>query len=126
MAKPSEVTDPFLHATLTEAEKAVDDGDWNEAVHKAVEAYKALADKRPDVIMRAGPAMGALPLEGRVPQRGAMRPWPSLLGVTLTFDANDKPKLEFTKDRFTMSDAVTYFEYALDCAVLAQRTPAPA
>jgi hypothetical protein len=125
MAKPAEVTDPFLHDHLVEAERLLDDGDYNAVVKKSVEAYAKIAEARPDVIMRAGPTMGALPTQGRDQVRGAMRPWPNLLGVTLSFDDQDKAKLIFTKEKFSMSDAITYFEYTLDVALLAQRKPAP-
>ena len=125
MAKPAEVTDPFLHDALVEAERLLDDGKYTDVVKKSVEAYSKLAEMRPDVIMRSGPAMGALPTQGRDQVRGAMRPWPNLLGVTLSFDDKDRAQLTFTKEKFSMSDAITYFEYTLDVTLTAQRKPAP-
>jgi len=56
--------------------------------------------------------------EGR---RNALQPWPVRLGVGLSFDENDKPYLSFEKEEFSLSEAVSYFEYTLDFALRAQR-----
>ena len=121
MARPSEVSDPILQAGLVDAEKALDSGDWIETVRKSAEAYMHLAETRPDAIVRAGPAVSDLPTGGRPENRGVARPWPDLFGVTLKWDG-DKPSMVFDKQKFTMSEAVTYFEYTLDSAIRAQRT----
>ena len=121
MARPSEVTDPLLRIALTEAEQALDAGDWIEAVRKSAAAYTYLAETKPDGIVRSGPAVNDLPTTGRPENRGAVRPWPDLFGVTLRWDG-DQPSMVFDKQKFTMSEAVTYFEYTLDSAIRAQRS----
>ena len=125
MARLTDITDPELQAAVLEAEQALDAGDWLDSVRKSAAAYAKLAEKRPDAIVRAGPTVNDLPLGGRPENRGVARPWPNLFGVTLTWDG-DRPSLVFDKQKFTMSEAVTYFEYTLDSALRAQRSPAPA
>jgi hypothetical protein len=38
-------------------------------------------------------------------------------------DEGDKASLTFAKERFTLSEAATYFEYTLDMVMRAQRRP---
>jgi hypothetical protein len=121
MARPSDVTDPILQTGLREAEQALDDGEWLECVRKSAAAYTHLAETRPETIVRNGPAVSDLPTGGRPENRGAVRPWPDLFGVTATWDG-DRPTMVFDKQKFTMSEAVTYFEYTLDSAIRAERS----
>jgi hypothetical protein len=44
-----------------------------------------------------------------------------MLGVGISFDAHDMPHFTFEKDTFSLSEAVSYFEYTLDAAIRAQR-----
>jgi hypothetical protein len=120
MLGTSDVTDPMHRAALVEAERALDDGEYSEVVHRCADVYRQLVEARPD-LMPPPMAMGSLPLDGRPPARGAPRPWPSLLGAALRVDDDGKPSISFEKERFTMSEAVTYFEYTLDAAIRAQR-----
>jgi hypothetical protein len=56
--------------------------------------------------------------EGR---RNALQPWPVRLGVGISFDEHGKPHLTFEREEFSLSEAVSYFEYTLDVAIRAQR-----
>jgi hypothetical protein len=40
--------------------------------------------------------------------------WPRGLGLQIAFDEDNKPTKTFEKERFSLSEAVTYFEFALD------------
>jgi len=51
----------------------------------------------------------------------ALRPWPEMLGVGIHFDAHGTPHFTFEKETFSLSEAVSYFEYTLDVASRAQR-----
>jgi hypothetical protein len=44
-----------------------------------------------------------------------------MLGVGIRFDAYDTPPFTFEKETFSLSEAVSYFEYMLDAAIRAQR-----
>ena len=133
MASVAEVQDGPLREALAAAESALDAGDYLGSVQRSVEAYSRLIAQRPDMIIpppphRAAPpqvSRGA-PLGGGGLFIGGPRPWPSDHGVQFVQAAVDTPPaLSFTKQRFTLSEAATYFEYTLDLALRAQRHPSP-
>ena len=124
-----DIRDQPMRAALAEAESALDDGDYVAAVRQCVAAYCRLIDVRPDMIVSprlshssappqsagsGGAALGGVGM-------GQPRPWPSDHGVRFAMDEGDKPSLTFTKDRFTLSEAATYFEYTLDMVLRSQR-----
>ena len=124
MAKPTDITDPFVQTALVEAEQALDAGDYLQTVRRCVEVYSRIADQRPDLVLRPPNQLMPLPKarsvrEGR---RNALAPWPVRLGVGLSFDEHEKPHLVFKKEEFSMSEAASYFEYTLDFALRAQRS----
>jgi hypothetical protein len=124
MAKPTDITDPFVQTALVEAEQALDAGDYLQTVRKCVEVYSRIADQRPDMVLRPPGQLMPLPQarsvrEGR---RNTLAPWPVRLGVSLSFDEHDKPHLVFEKEEFSLSEAASYFEYTLDFAMRAQRS----
>ena len=124
-----EVTDDAMREALAEAESALDDGDYVGSVRQCVTAYCRLIEVRPDMIVAprfshssAPPQSGAgggASLGGV--GMGAPRPWPSDHGVRFVMDEAQKSSLTFTKDRFTLSEAATYFEYTLDMVLRSQR-----
>jgi hypothetical protein len=124
MARPDDVTDSELRELILTAEAAIDAGDYNAAVQAAIDAYSMLIDRRPDVIVNPRTFVPR-PSTERAFGTFPVRPWPDVCGVDLVFDADAKPFLRPTKERFTFSDAVTVMEYTLDTAVRAQRTPLP-
>jgi hypothetical protein len=129
MVDVAEVTDAPLRESLTQAESSLDDGEYTASVRYCVTAYARLIDLRPDMLIAPPFARGPVPSGGGgglggVGQ-GAPRPWPSDHGVRLVLDEREPPSLTFTKDRFTLSEAATYFEYTLDMVLRAQRRPPP-
>ena len=123
MAKPTDLIDPFLQKMLVEAEQALDTGDYLQTVRKCVEVYNRIAEQRPEMILKPPNQLMPLPRarsvrEGR---RNALTPWPVRLGVGISFDENDKPRLTLEKEDFSMSEAASYFEYTLDVALRTQR-----
>jgi hypothetical protein len=123
MAKPTDLTDPFFRTALVEAEQALDEGDYLKTVRKCVEVYRRLAEQRPEMVLKPPNELMALPSarsvrEGR---RNALLPWPTRLGVALSFDEHGTPHLTFEKEEFSLSEAASYFEYTLDVSIRAQR-----
>jgi hypothetical protein len=108
-----------VRATLQEAERLLDEGDYTSSVRASAEAYASIATEHAEVIV-APPTFDDLPVEGRgpPPQRG---PWPAAQGVTITFAEDAAPEIILDKSRYTMSDAITYYEYAFDALKLAER-----
>jgi hypothetical protein len=130
----AEVADPLMRESLSQAEAALDAGEYASSVHHCVSAYARLVNLRPDMIIapRFGP--GSPPPQSAPPGgggalggvgTGAPRPWPSDHGVQFGLDDSNRPSLTFAKERFTLSEAATYFEYTLDMVLRAQRRPPP-
>ena len=133
MVSVAEVSDASLRTPLAEAESALDDGDYAGSVRQSVAAYCRLIELRPDMIIAPRFAhSNAPPQLGQGGPGGALggvglagpRPWPSDHGVRFAMEEGDKPSLTFAKERFTLSEAATYFEYTLDMVLRAQRKPA--
>jgi hypothetical protein len=123
MANLTELIDPVVKTTLLEAEQALDTGDYLETVQKCVEVYRHIAVQHPAIVRKPQNPFAELPRARSVREgRGnALRPWPEMLGVGISFDAHDMPHFTFEKDTFSLSEAVSYFEYTLDAAIRAQR-----
>ena len=123
MARPTDLKDPFFQTALVEAEQALDAGDYLQTVRKCVEVYSRIAEQRPEMILRPPKELMPLPRarsvrEGR---RNALLQWPVRLGVSISFDENDKPHLSFEKEEVSLSEAASYFEFTLDVAMRVQR-----
>jgi hypothetical protein len=123
MARPTDLIDPFFQSALCEAEQALDAGDYLHTVRQCVEVYRRIAEQRPEMILKPPNPLMPLPparsvREGR---RNALLPWPVRLGVGISFDEHDKPRLTFEKEEFSLSEAASYFEYTLDMAMRVQR-----
>jgi hypothetical protein len=127
----TDVTDAAMREALASAEAALDEGDYARSVQHTVAAYERLIEMRPDMIVAprfahrfAAPQGGGPPPAGIGGQSmAAPRPWPSDHGVSFSVDDDGKPSLTFAKERFTLSEAATYFEYTLDMVLRAQRRP---
>jgi len=119
-----EVSDEALRQMLAEAEGALDEGEYVTSVRRSAAAYCRLIEQRPDMIIapRFGPG-AAPPQGGGGLVLGGPRPWPSDHGVHFKAEDGQKPTLTFAKERFTLSEAATYFEYTLDMVLRAQRHP---
>jgi hypothetical protein len=122
-----------MRQALLAAEAALDEGDYLASVQASADAYARLIALRPDMIIEPPPHRASPPQLGRgaPPAAGGLvlggpRPWPSDHGVRLVSQAGQPPTLSFAKQRFTLSEAATYFEYTLDMVLRAQRHPAPA
>jgi hypothetical protein len=118
-----------MREALAEAESALDDGDYLRCVRQCVAAYCRLIDVRPDMIVAPRFAHASSPPQSAPAGGGALggvgmgapRPWPSDHGVRFAMDEGQKPTLTIAKERFTLSEAATYFEYTLDMVLRSQR-----
>ncbi len=142
MARPSDIEDATFRAAMAEAEKLIDAGDYTKASRKCAETYLLLLDRRPDLIpppgaggfggfggfggAGGGPGAGAASLGAGFGAGRAMRRafWPGEGGIRVVIDADRGPSLSFEKNRFSFSEAATYFEFMVDQLVQAQREPA--
>ena len=141
MAKPFDIEDPAFRAAVEEAERLMDEGDYTRASRRCAETYLQLLDRRPDLIpppgmglgfgfgLPGGPGPGPRPGGGGAAGLGAgptMRRgfWPPQGGIRLVIDEDRRPSLAYEKDRFSFSEAATYFEFLVEQLVEAQREPA--
>jgi hypothetical protein len=109
MTKPSDISDPTYRAAIESADRLIGEGKYYDAVKACAETYADLVAKRPDILK---------------PDR-QVRPsvWPQL-GVKLEIEAGAPPRLVWERERFSMSEAAMFLEFAMDQVVRAERAPA--
>lgn len=109
MARTQDLTDAEDRRSMEEAEQLLNEGRYREVVEKSTERYLQLVRRRPDILRPTAPLLFA----SMFPQ----------LGVRLEGAEGEEPRLVWDKERFSMAEATTYFEFALDQLVRASRTP---
>jgi hypothetical protein len=109
MTRPSDIRDPTYRSSIESADRLIGEGKYYEAVKSCAETYVDLVQKRPDILR---------------PDR-QVRPsvWPQL-GIKLEIEAGSPPRLIWERERFSMSEAAMFLEFALDQVVRAERSPA--
>ncbi len=100
MPKPDEIADPTYRMEMADANAALNDGRYLDAVRKCADAFLSLLQSRPDLV-----AAGAGVRPGMI--------WPRL-GVRLAFDEGRPPRMEWDKERFSFAEAITYYEFTLE------------
>jgi hypothetical protein len=111
MARPEQVVDPDLRAMLETAHQQMRQGKASDAVKTLSTAYLELLKKHPEMLDET-----IEPLPGRrIP---AVMRWPQL-GANLTLEsvAAKQPEIQFIRERFSTSEAITYYEYTLESAI---------
>ncbi|HUZ77175.1 MAG TPA: hypothetical protein VMV93_06290 [Chloroflexota bacterium] len=122
MAKPADITDQAFRDALIQAEQALDEGNYGASVRSSVAAYTRLIDLRPDTIVLPFDPAHPRPGVGPAPRIGGPAPWPAFMGVRLDVPEEGNPSLVIERERFTMTEAATFFEFTVDAVLRAQRT----
>jgi len=107
MARPSDIRNDELRGLVETAFAAMRAGKGAEAVHACADAYLRHVALNPEVLKQT------IPMRGREISR-LMR-WPAL-GANMrpeTIGAG-APEIEFLRDRFSVSEAMTYYQFVLD------------
>ena len=112
MPKPEQINDEKLRTMVADAFQNLRTGDPTGAVHQLSDAFMYLLELKPDlmqakVAMRRGQRQ--MPLLMRWPQLGANWKAGSL--------QSGKPEIEFIRERFALSEAITYYEFTLETAI---------
>jgi hypothetical protein len=112
VAKHDAVADEALRSSFDSAFSLLRGGKPSDAVHVLADAFLGMLRDHPSLLTetvagRAGAAR--LPLVGRWPALGA-----NLVPGSVREGA---PAIEFVRDRFAMSEALTYYEFAVDVAL---------
>ena len=102
-SKLERIQDEALRDSLTQARASLRAGDYGDVVHRASEAYVELLGRKPELLQ--GPtAMRSILFFPR-------------LGARLVQEADGSPKVIFDREDFIFSEAVTYYEFAVDSLV---------
>lgn len=111
MAKLDTIKDDALRSRLEQAHDQLRSGQPTEAVHTLSDAFLDMLAKQPELLeetveLRAGNKI-----------RAVLR-WPAL-GANLSLDSvrAKQPRIEFTRERFSLSEAFTYYEFTVDTAL---------
>ena len=111
VARTDQIQDERLRELVVAAHRAMRDNEPTEAMHGLVEALYRLLEVNPALATeQIEPRPGwKLPFLSRWPQYGANWKSGSL--------AAGKPEIEFIRERFALSEAITCYEFLLDTAI---------
>ena len=111
MARPEQVQDEQLREFFVDAQASMRTGKANEAVKSVVSALYRLLELKPELTTEElEPRPGwKMPFLTRWPQLGANFVEGSL--------AKHEPEIEFVKENFALSEAITYYEFTLETAI---------
>ncbi len=102
-AKLDRIQDQALRESMEQAKAALRSGDYTDVVRRCAEAYVDLLRRKPEL------------LKGPIALRSVL--FFPRLGVHLIQDSQGAPELVWDRDRFIFSEAVTYYEYAVDSLI---------
>jgi hypothetical protein len=114
MPKHDKIQNDELRGMMDQAYAQMRAGKAAVAVHQIAAAFLRLVELKPELAGR------------RVGVRGRMMPiamrWPAL-GANLKLESlrAGKLEIEFARERFAMSEAMTYYEFLSDTAIAAER-----
>jgi hypothetical protein len=101
MAKKHErIQDAALRESMAQAHASLRAGEYKDVVQRSGDAYLELLRRKPDLL---GGIMGRM--------RVMFFP---RLGARLERDGEEAPHLEWDRETFAMSEAITYYEFAVD------------
>ncbi|MCY3859414.1 MAG: hypothetical protein OXG25_10965 [Gammaproteobacteria bacterium] len=111
MARPDQVQDEELRELFVDAQGSMRTGQANDAVKTVVKALHRLLELKPELTTEElEPRPGwKMPFLTRWPQLGANFVEGSL--------AKHEPEIEFVKDNFALSEAITYYEFTIETAI---------
>ncbi len=96
------IKDAELRETMATAHKVLKEGDYLGVVQRAGDVYLELLKRRPELLA-----------EGGIPAMMRIRMFPRL-GARLEREGDKPPSLVWDRETFGFSEAVTYFEFAVD------------
>ncbi len=111
MAKPDQIADAELRSRIETAHQQMRKGDGSSAVRTLADAYLYMLAKKPEILDETiEPRPGrTMPAVMRWPALGANLSLPSVL--------EKKPQIDFVREKFAVSEAITYYEYTLESAI---------
>ena len=98
--KPDRIQDADLRDDMQQAQAALKAADYARAVRLCSDAYVALLGRKPELLQGADQIRSVL--------------FFPRLGARLVVNNDGKPEVIYDRDTFTFSEAVTYYEFAVD------------
>ncbi len=134
MARIEDVKDPVYRTALEDIDNLLGDGDYTGAAKKAADTYVSLMAKHPEMIP-AAPAVVAPQTTPGQPSaaRGPAPPaggagfganrfgWPNTGALRVQFGPDRQPIVTYDKERYSFSEAATYFEFVMGEAIRAEQ-----
>lgn len=102
-SKLDRIKDDALRESLTQAKASLRSGDYLDVVRRAADAYVELLNRKPEM------------LQGPVALRSIL--FFPRLGARLVQQPDGSPKVVYDREAFIFSEAVTYYEFAVDSLV---------
>ena len=109
MPQLDDVADARVRTLLQKAHDKMREGEAAASVHAGVDGFLRLWELRPDALV--GFADPSRHSEIPVTQH-----WPGQ-GVLVTLDDDEQPVISYERERFSTSEAISYYEFALELAV---------
>jgi hypothetical protein len=98
--KVDRIQDEALRESMAEAHKSLRSGDYKDVIERVAAAYQELLRRKPEL------------LEGMLGRMRVMM-FPRL-GARMEYEDGKPPSLHWDRETFAFSEAVTYFEFAVD------------
>jgi hypothetical protein len=126
MPSAAEIADPVFRTALEDADRLLDAGDYAGASRRCAETYLLVLKQHPELIPpHSGPGgfyqmqPPAARGEGALNQYNAARAtrvafWPTTGSIQVIVGDDHKPTLAYTKDRFSFSEASSYYEFLIN------------
>jgi hypothetical protein len=108
MATTTDIKDPAVRDALQQIETWIDDAEYIQAAKGCANLYVDYLRNHPDP---ETPAAGYNPAAFGI-NRGIL--WPRTGGINIRRDENGVPGATYDKERFSMTEALTYFEFTME------------
>ena len=125
MPSVAEIKDPVFRAGLEDADRLLDAGDYAAASLRCAETYLLLLEKHPELIPAHSGLIGHYQVQpprargqATLDTYNAARAtrvafWPATGSIQVIVEPGQKPRLAFSKDRFSFSEASSYYEFLI-------------
>ena len=121
MTSTADVQNPALRDQLNEIERWIDDGEYARAARACADIFMALLTRHPELLPPASlrPGQPGLQAGENIAFYNTNREirrafWPITGGIRIVVNDAGKPELVFDKERFSLSEALTYFEFTVE------------
>lgn len=126
MPSVAEIADPVFRAALEDADRLLDAGDFAGASRRCAETYLLLLKQHPELLPPYSGPTGFYQLkppeaqgQGTLDQYANARAtrvafWPTTGSIQVIVGEDRKPTLVYTKDRFSFSEASSYYEFLMN------------